>query len=93
MNMSQRILKSNLNIMEAPDIVKKAAKSLIDMYGDSLAYLGEHEGSQAFCFNFLEDASVGFPVVFLYKDKTVTEVNGFEALDIVSLFVEDFEVV
>ena len=79
--------------METPDSVKKAAKTLIDMYGDSFRYLGEYKGSEAFCFDFPKDACAGFPVVFLYKDKTVTEVNGFDALDIVSLFAEDFEVV
>lgn len=85
-------MTNHLDVMETPDKVKKAAQSLIDVYGDSFTYLGEHKGGDAFCFNFPEDVCAGFPVVFLYKDKTVTEVNGFDALDIVSLFVEDLNV-
>lgn len=74
---------------QTPQIVKDAASYLIELYGDNFDYLGKHEGADAYMFKFPEDADTGFPFVYIHKDGKVTEITGFEALDIVRLFVKD----
>jgi hypothetical protein len=73
--------------MKVPQQVKTAAKSLIDIYGDSFDYLGKYKGGDAFLFRFPEDACTGFPFVYLFVAGKVTEITGFEA----SLLVENFD--
>ena len=72
-----------------PQIVKNAAKDLIDMYGDKFEDLGKYEGSDAYAFHFPDDVDTGFPFVFIYKNGKISEITGFEALDIITLFVKD----
>ena len=74
---------------QTPQIVKDAANYLIEMYGDNFDYLGKREGADTYMFKFPEDADTGFPFVYIHKDGKVTEITGFEALDIVCLFVKD----
>ena len=76
---------------QIPQIVKDAASDLIEEYGDNFDYLGKYEGADAYRFKFPEDADTGFPFVYIHKDGKVTEITGFEALDIVSLLVEDVD--
>lgn len=72
-----------------PQIVKDAAKDLIEIYGDKFDYLGKFEGAEAYAFSFPEDSCTGFPFVYLVKDDKVEEISGFLALDIIdSLCVE-----
>ena len=72
-----------------PQIVKNAAKDLIEIYGDKFDYLGKFEGAEAYAFSFPENACTGFPFVYLVKDDKVEEISGFLALDIIdSLCVE-----
>ena len=72
-----------------PQIVKDAAKDLIEIYGDKFDYLGKFEGAEAYAFSFPEDSCTGFPFVYLVKDDKVEEISGFLALDIIdSLSVE-----
>ena len=72
-----------------PQIVKDAAKDLIEIYGDKFDYLGKYEGADAYVFSFPEDSCTGFPFVYLVKDDKVEEISGFLALDIIgSLCVE-----
>lgn len=33
--------------------------------------------------------TTGFPFVYLFKEESVSNINGFDALDIISLFVKD----
>lgn len=77
--------------MKIPEAVKTAAKPLIDRYGLSVDYLGEYKGGQAYIYQFPEDSDTGFPFVYLYKGDTVKEITGFDALDIVNLFVENLD--
>lgn len=79
--------------MNIPEQVKKAAGSLVEMYGLSFDYLGKYQDKDAFQFRFPDDADTGFPFVFLFDGTSVTEVTGFEALDIIGLFVEDVDMV
>lgn len=79
--------------MNIPEQVKKAAESHVEMYGLSFNYLGKHQGKDAFQFHFPDDANTGFPFVYLFDGTSVTEVTGFEALDITGLFVENIDVV
>ena len=74
---------------QIPQIVKDAASYLIEMYGDKFDYFGKHEGADVYMLKFPEDADTGFPFVYIHKDEKVTEITGFEALDVVRLFVKD----
>lgn len=75
--------------MKIPAKISEAARELIAMYGENLAYLGEHDGSAVYQFKFPDDVDTGFPILYLLKDDKVTEVSGFEALKIIGLFVKD----
>ena len=70
-----------------PQIVKDAAKDLIEIYGDKFDYLGKFEGAEAYAFSFPEDSCTGFPFVYLVKDDKVEEISGFLALDIIDYFL------
>ena len=72
-----------------PIQVKKAAAELIEAYGDSIVYIGEYSGCEAYLFQFPEDSSTGFPFVYLLGDNKVTEVSGGIALDIIDLLIKD----
>ena len=72
-----------------PQIVKDAAKDLIEIYGDKFDYLGKYEGADAYLYQFPDGACTGFPFVYLVKDDKVEVIKGFRALDIIdSLCVE-----
>ena len=76
-------------MVKVPQIVKNAAKDLIEIYGDKFDYLGKFEGADAFAFSFPEDSCTGFPFVYLVKDDKVEVILGFLAVDIIgSLCVE-----
>lgn len=61
------------------------------MYGESFDYLGNHEGQEAFLFHFPDDATVGFPFLYLLKDGKAIEITGPRVFDFMDLFpgVED----
>lgn len=77
--------------MKVPEQIKKAAKSLIDLYGETFDYLGKYKGEDAFLFRFPEDSNTGFPFIYLFKSDKVTEITGFEALGILDSFVENLD--
>lgn len=72
-----------------PDIVKKAAAELIEAYGDSIVYIGEYSGCEAYLFQFPEDVETGFPFYYLYDGKSVDVVTGFDALRLGSILLKD----
>ncbi|MBO5974885.1 MAG: hypothetical protein J6P95_04145 [Paludibacteraceae bacterium] len=74
---------------EISQIVKNTAKDLIEMYGDKIDYLGKYEGADVYSFHFPNDVDTGFPFVFICKNGKISEITGFEALDIISLFVKE----
>ncbi len=78
--------------MKPPKAVIKEAQGLIDMYGDRLEYLGDVDGQKAWLFAFPDDATVGFPFLFLYAGGEAVEVTGPEAFKFMELYgVEDVE--
>ena len=75
--------------MEIPAKVRQAAQYLVEMYGDHLEHLGQYQGAEAFYYRFPDDITAGFPPVYLMKDDNLREVGEFEALEIISSFVEN----
>ena len=69
-----------------PTQVKKAAAELIEVYGDSIDYIGIYKGKQVYLYRFPEDIETGFPFYYLYDGKSVDVVTGFEALDLAQYF-------
>lgn len=77
--------------MNIPEQVKNEARWLIEQYGDSFDYLGNHEGADYFLYKFPEDVTTGFPFVFRYGDGSVMTFSDFEALDLINLFIKNFD--
>lgn len=76
-------------MVKIPQIVKNAAKDLIEIYGDKFDYLGKFEGADVYVYQFPDGACTGFPFVYLVKDDKVEVISEFRALDIIdSLNVE-----
>ena len=73
-----------------PAQVKKAAAELIEIYGDSIEYIGIYKGKQVYLYRFPKDVETGFPFYFLYDGRSVDVVSGFEALDLGSIFLHDW---
>ena len=72
-----------------PAQVKKAAAELIEIYGESIDYIGIYKGKQVYLYRFPEDVETGFPFYFLYDGRSVDVVSGIEALDLGSIFLHD----
>lgn len=69
--------------MRAPQVVKDAAKSLMDEFGGHFEHLGQYKGYEVFSLHLHTDVPLGFPWVFLYKEgEEVEPVCGFEVFDI-----------
>lgn len=77
--------------MIVPEQVKKEADWLIDRYDESFDYLGNYEGADFFVYQFPEEVTIGFPYVFQYENGSVLTITGFEALDVIDLFVKDID--
>ncbi len=75
--------------MIIPEQVKKAAEELVNMYGASFKYLGKYEDRDVYMFKIPSNEDTGFPFVYLCDDENIIEITGFEALDIIRLFVND----
>lgn len=75
--------------METPAKVKAAARYLVEMYGDHIEHLGQYQGAEAFYYHYPDDVDAGFPSVYLWKDNTVTEISGFDALHLLGRFLKD----
>ena len=78
-------------MVKVPQIVKDAAKHLIDLYGDKFDYLGKFEGAEAFAYAFPEDSCTGFPFVYLVKDGKVDVITDSPALFIINSLIEDID--
>lgn len=79
--------------MKVPEQIKSEARWLIEQYGDSFDYLGDYEGQEAYLFKLPEDSCTGFPFVYLFDGTHATEVTGFDAFDIIGLFIENLDMV
>lgn len=71
-----------------PQQVIDEAQKLIDRYGSNLVFLGNSNGLEYYVFRFPKDSITGFPFVYVYHPqlKKVTEMTGFDALDILGKF-------
>lgn len=78
-------------IMNVPQEVKNAARDLIDQYGESFDYLGNLEGQEAYLFCFPEETTIGFPVLYLFKDEQAIEITGPKVFDFIDLYIKDVE--
>lgn len=72
-----------------PQIVKNAAKDLVELYGDNFDYLGKYEGADAYVYQFPDGVCTGFPFVYLVKDGKVEVITEFRALDILDYFTSN----
>ena len=76
-------------MLKVPQIVKDAAKYLVDLYGDKFENLGKYEGADVYVYQFPDGIVTGFPFVYLVKDDKLEEISEFLAVDIIgSLCVE-----
>lgn len=76
-------------MVKVPQIVKDAARDLIDRFGDNFDYLGKFEGSDAYAFKFPNDLCIGYPYVYLIKDGKVDEITDSPAMFIIESLVKD----
>lgn len=75
--------------MEVPAEVLEAAKWLVDEFGQSFEHVGERDGVTYYEFAFPDKLPTGYPIVFAYQEgKSVEEIDGEDALDIVCSFPE-----
>lgn len=79
--------------METPKIpsaVRNCAAYFIGRFGNHLKYIGEQNGSQMWQFCFPDELTVGLPVVYLYKNRECTLMDGEDAASLLaSLFDKD----
>ena len=73
-----------------PKQVKLEAKNLINLYGESIGFLGEYNGYEVYFFQFPENELTGFPFVFLYdrEEDCADTITGFDALNIIDFFTK-----
>lgn len=76
---------------EIPQIVKDAAKDLIECYDGYLEYLGKYKGNDAYACVLPDDVTIGFPSVYLLNNGKVDIVTDAESLHIIDLLVKDEE--
>ena len=74
-----------------PQIVKDAARDLIDRFGDNFNYLGKFEGADAYTLQVPDDLCIGYPHVYLVKDGKVDDVTDSPAFFIIESLVEDLD--
>lgn len=74
-----------MNTDNIPQSVLRAAKKLIERYGERLAFIGTYKGQDVYVFSFPDDIESGFPFLYLYDEKrhSSVEVTGPDALDII----------
>lgn len=81
-----------MNTMDIiPQSVIQEAKGLVELYGNTIKYLGVKGKLHVYMFEFPEQVVTGFPFVFLYdqeNDSTDT-ITGLGAVDIISEFLND----
>ena len=79
-------------IMNIPKPIQKAMDIWYKEYAGHIVYLGEYQGKGAYCYHFDEPVDLGFPFVYLLNsNNSVDEIDGPEALEIINLFVENFD--
>lgn len=71
-----------------PEPVIQKAKGLINLYGNSIEYLGKHQGCDVYKFVFPKNTETGFPFAYLYNASNgkVIEITGSQALRLIDEF-------
>lgn len=77
--------------MEVPKQVEAAAQELIEQFGGYVDYLGNKADAEYYVLALPDDITIGFPHVYQYANGQVMTIGGFEALDIIRLFVKDVD--
>lgn len=72
---------------QIPIKVQTAFKTLSVMYGsENITHIGKRDGVDYYMFRFPDDTDTGFPNVVAYKNGNVSEITGFDAVNIVASF-------
>lgn len=69
-----------------PRKVLNAFESLIAMYGDCVEFIGNRAGVDYYRFRFPDNTETGFPNVVAYESGNVSNITGFDAVNIVASF-------
>ena len=77
--------------MGIPQQIIDRAGHFIEEYGNRLEYLGDHEGQKAWLFRFPDDAAIGFPFLYLFKDGKAEELTGPMVFGFIDLYASDVE--
>ena len=65
--------------MKTPQAVKDAAKFLTEDCATKYRHVGQYNGYEVYTIDFLEEVTIGFPWVFLYKEgEDVIELNDID---------------
>lgn len=72
-----------------PAAVLKKAEEIICLYGDNIVLIGQDGETNIYKFNFPEDSTTGYPIVYLHNmsNNSVEEVTGFDAVDIIGKYI------
>lgn len=74
---------------EIPEEIKRVFAGHPSSEGE-IVLLGSKDGVDYYRFRYFEDLDIGFPTVYGYDGgDIVVVVTGFEALDLIGLFVKD----
>lgn len=73
---------------EIPQAVKKEAQWRVEQFKCPIEYLGTKNGQEYYTCKMPENSMCGFPDVYIYENETCFTVTGFDALNIIDLFVE-----
>lgn len=73
--------------METPQAVIQAAQGLVQMFGPSFEYLGEHNGNDVYMFAFPDGTYTCEPYLFLDDKRrpVATQIAGAAAVELLSL--------
>lgn len=69
-----------------PYKVYKAFKSLSDIYGDKIEYLGNKNNTDYYYFRLPDNEENGFPNIVSFKNNTIAPIEDIDALKILNLF-------
>lgn len=78
--------------MIIPKAVEKIASPLTERFNCGVKFMGKYEGGEAYIADLPDDATIGFPEVYFYKDGKATVIGAPTSFDIIDSFVEDTNV-
>lgn len=75
--------------MNIPNAVEKAASHLTGQFDCGVKCMGKYKGKEAYIADLPDDATIGFPEVYLYRDGQVEVVEAPLSFGIIDALVED----